>query len=143
MASLIRAPEEIYLSEKEWFGNTPVEQVKKEDSMEVDVSSSSGSTQPGASKFGSIEQLNRVFAYVANAMIDLDKQRRSSLFEDGMKVDKAGVTLQEDTVLRNLRLNLLALAKRAPLDTLALLPRDLIPEQIRHVIPTLTTSTPT
>lgn len=131
MASLIRTPEEIYLSEKEWFGNAPVEQVKKEDSMEVNVSRPSSSAQPGAgSKFGSIEQLNRVFVYVANAMIDLDKRRRSSLFEDGMKVDRTGVTSQEDPVLRNLRLNLLALAKRAPLDTLALLPRDLIPEHI-------------
>lgn len=46
----------------------------------------------------------------------------------------------EDRTLRNLRLNLLALAKRAPLDTIARLPLDLVPEHIRHYIPTLDTS---
>ncbi|PPQ99835.1 hypothetical protein CVT24_009629 [Panaeolus cyanescens] len=46
-------------------------------------------------------------------------------------------TTMEDTALRNLRLNLLALAKRAPLDTIARLPRDLVPEHIRHFVPTL------
>jgi len=46
----------------------------------------------------------------------------------------------EDPVLRNLRLNLLALAKRAPLDTIARLPKDLVPEHIRHFVPTLGTS---
>ena len=46
----------------------------------------------------------------------------------------------EDPVLRNLRLNLLALAKRAPLDTIARLPKDLVPEHIRHFVPTLAVS---
>ncbi|KAF8962904.1 hypothetical protein BDZ97DRAFT_1662417 [Flammula alnicola] len=43
----------------------------------------------------------------------------------------------EDPAIRNLRLNLLALAKRAPLDTIARLPKDLVPEHIRHFVPTL------
>ena len=43
----------------------------------------------------------------------------------------------EDPALRNLRLNLLALAKRAPLDTIARLPKDLVPEHIRQFVPTL------
>ncbi len=42
-----------------------------------------------------------------------------------------------DAALRSLRLNLLALAKRAPLDTIARLPKDLVPEHIRHFVPTL------
>jgi bromodomain-containing protein 7/9 len=46
----------------------------------------------------------------------------------------------EDPILRNLRLNLLALAKRAPLDTIARLPKDLVPEHIRHFVPTLSSS---
>ncbi|KAL0948549.1 hypothetical protein HGRIS_011109 [Hohenbuehelia grisea] len=41
----------------------------------------------------------------------------------------------EDPILRNLRLNLLALAKRAPLNTIAHLPKDLVPEHIRHYVP--------
>ncbi|TFK72282.1 hypothetical protein BDN72DRAFT_816254 [Pluteus cervinus] len=46
----------------------------------------------------------------------------------------------EDPVIRNLRLNLLALAKRAPLDSIARLPKDLVPEHIRHFVPTLGTA---
>lgn len=48
-------------------------------------------------------------------------------------VDEPG----DDPILRNLRLNLLALAKRAPLDTIARLPKDLVPEHIRQFVPTL------
>ena len=43
----------------------------------------------------------------------------------------------EDPTLQNLRLNLLALAKRAPLDKIARLPADLVPEHIRLYVPTL------
>ncbi|KAF8196969.1 hypothetical protein BJ912DRAFT_1030533 [Pholiota molesta] len=46
-------------------------------------------------------------------------------------------TTTEDPAVRNLRLNLLALAKRAPLDIIARLPKDLVPEHIRHFVPTL------
>lgn len=52
-------------------------------------------------------------------------------------------TSEEDPTLRKLRLNLLALAKRAPLDTIARLPLELVPEHIRHYIPTLDASTST
>jgi len=50
------------------------------------------------------------------------------------------MTPTEDPTIRNLRLNLLALAKRAPLDTIARLPKDLVPEHIRHFVPTLGSS---
>ncbi|KAJ3891063.1 hypothetical protein GG344DRAFT_48113 [Lentinula edodes] len=137
MGSLIRAPDEIYQSEKEWFGNLASgEQVKKEDSMEVDTQASPNTS----TTIGTMEQLDRVFSYVGNAITSLDRQRRAqnSVVEaTQMKVDDT----EEDPVLRNIRLNLLALAKRAPLDTIALLPRDLIPEQIRHVIPALASAT--
>lgn len=52
----------------------------------------------------------------------------------------AGVAPGEDPTLRNLRLNLLALAKRAPLDTISRLPLELVPEHIRHYIPTVEAS---
>lgn len=45
--------------------------------------------------------------------------------------------VEEGPELRHLRLNLLALAKRAPLDTIAKLPKDLVPEHIRQYVPTL------
>ncbi|KAJ3724842.1 hypothetical protein C8R42DRAFT_662741 [Lentinula raphanica] len=143
MGSLIRAPDEIYQSEKEWFGNVAAGvQTKKEDSMDVDTQEP---TTIPSTTLGTTEQLNKVFSYVANAITALDRQRRTQNAlrgENEMKVDTSTnpKVEQEDPVLRNIRLNLLALAKRAPLDTVALLPRELIPERIRHVIPALTAS---
>jgi bromodomain-containing protein 7 len=56
---------------------------------------------------------------------------------NGTDVGAMGEQPVEDPILRNLRLNLLALAKRAPLDTIARLPKDLVPEHIRQFVPTL------
>jgi bromodomain-containing protein 7/9 len=61
---------------------------------------------------------------------------KSNIDNDGAGLSVSEETM-EDPVLRNLRLNLLALAKRAPLDTIARLPKDLVPEHIRHFVPTL------
>ncbi|KZT05807.1 uncharacterized protein LAESUDRAFT_813318 [Laetiporus sulphureus 93-53] len=44
---------------------------------------------------------------------------------------------EEDPRMRQLRLNLLALAKRAPLDQIAKLPPELVPERLRTVVPTI------
>lgn len=43
---------------------------------------------------------------------------------------------KEDPLVTRLRLNLLALAKRAPLDQIAKLPVELVPERIRGIVPT-------
>ena len=45
-------------------------------------------------------------------------------------------TKGEDALVKRLRLNLLALAKRAPLDKIAKLPVELVPEHIRGIVPT-------
>jgi bromodomain-containing protein 7/9 len=54
-----------------------------------------------------------------------------------MKIEEGTPSSDEDAVLRDLRLNLLALAKRAPLDSLAKLPMELVPPHIRHFIPSI------
>lgn len=61
------------------------------------------------------------------------------------KLDPSDATSTEDhePLLKKLRLNLLALAKRAPLDTVATLPADLVPAHIRAYVPTLATIPPT
>lgn len=43
---------------------------------------------------------------------------------------------EEDPRVKRLRMNLLALAKRAPLDKIAKLPVELVPEDIRGIVPT-------
>lgn len=43
---------------------------------------------------------------------------------------------EEDPLVKRLRMNLLAVAKRAPLDKIAKLPVELVPEDIRGIVPT-------
>lgn len=84
--------------------------------MEVDAQGSASAnetTQPKQSNgISNMEQLNRAFSYVTNAILALDKQIREQTEggEAKMKVDKDDeASSQEDPVLRNIRLNLLAL----------------------------------
>jgi bromodomain-containing protein 7/9 len=82
------------------------------------------------------EELSEVLDYVAGVIVELDKRNRANGNEVKRDLDSSE---SEDPLIRNLRLNLLALAKRAPLDTIARLPMDLVPEHIRHFVPTLAT----
>ncbi|OJT09186.1 Bromodomain-containing protein 9 [Trametes pubescens] len=50
--------------------------------------------------------------------------------------DEPGGEGEEDPTLKKLRLNLLALAKRAPLDQIMKLPAELVPAHLRHIVPT-------
>lgn len=102
------------------------------------------------------EELDEVLDYVAGVILELnqrlvkaDMKSRKVKSSTAVKKESADTLncdteserdATEDPVLRNLRLNLLALAKRAPLDTIACLPKDLVPEHIRQFVPTLATS---
>ncbi|KXN92485.1 Bromodomain-containing protein 7 [Leucoagaricus sp. SymC.cos] len=104
------------------------------------------------------EELAEVLEYVADVLTELNRRVSGAGARLSVKEESSGTELQggpsapfkepngitclnaEDPILRNLRLNLLALAKRAPLDTIARLPLELVPEHIRHYIPTLDTS---
>lgn len=95
-----------------------------------------------------IEELNEVLDCIADLIVELDQKIRANVLEEGRSVNGSSNTngevdkdersdhTPEDPALRSLRLNLLALAKRAPLDTIARLPKDLVPAHIRHIIPT-------
>ena len=163
MGSLIKTPNELFVSEEEWFGKAIKErkakakgqsgaveenEATKEDKMSVDESATTAAgvgvdilksvkEEEEAPKARAIdyevegpEELSEVLDYVADVIVELDKRTRN-----GVKRDLES----EDPLARNLRLNLLALAKRAPLDTIARLPMDLVPEHIRHFVPTLAT----
>ena len=102
------------------------------------------------------EELNEVLDYVAGVILELNQRLVNADIKSRKVKSSAAVKKElvdtlncdteskrdatEDLVLRNLRLNLLALAKRAPLDTIACLPKDLVPEHIRQFVPTLGTS---
>ncbi|KAF8900844.1 hypothetical protein CPB84DRAFT_1847085 [Gymnopilus junonius] len=114
------------------------------------------------------EELREVLDYVANLIVEADKRNRGTSASTGGVNGHSAATTKfedrevsttttqgpqssstststaqgvEDPLIRNLRLNLLALAKRAPLDTIARLPKDLVPEHIRHFVPTLGSTT--
>jgi bromodomain-containing protein 7 len=134
--------------------------------VDASVQSAAGRDGDNGYELEGPEELNEVMDYVAGVIVSLDrriregrhpsiagvKNERSEVVvgsscnsELGANTDavKAGADVGtveepvEDPVLRNLRLNLLALAKRAPLDTIARLPKDLVPEHIRQFVPTL------
>ena len=154
MGSLIKTPNELFVSEEEWFGKGIKERKEKakgaaeDDKMSVDEPATTAAGV-GVDNLKAVkeeedtpqlrvteyevegpEELSEVLDYVAGVIVELDKRTR---------VNGNGVKESEDALTRNLRLNLLALAKRAPLDTIARLPMDLVPEHIRHFVPTLAT----
>ena len=164
MGSLIKTPNELFVSEEEWFGKGIKERRAKgpsgaaegnEDKMSVDESATTAAgvgvdILPGPKavkedpdklrateyEMEGPEELSEVLDYVAGVIVELDKRTRVN----GNGVKRTSESSEsEDPLSRNLRLNLLALAKRAPLDTIARLPMDLVPEHIRHFVPTLAT----
>lgn len=71
---------------------------------------------------------------VASAMdVDPDVDPVQSQSQPKPKPD---TDTEEDPLVKRLRMNLLALAKRAPLDRIARLPVELVPEDIRGIVPT-------
>ncbi|KAJ7457355.1 hypothetical protein FB451DRAFT_1406794 [Mycena latifolia] len=114
MAALIHSPAEMSQSEEEWAGK------------------GLSLAQSGPA------EMNVVLDYVAGVICALQAERDSPVkFEADVSVDEG---TGESAVIRNLRLNLLALVQRAPVDTIARLPMDLVPEHIRHLVPTLTSA---
>ncbi|KAG5643004.1 hypothetical protein DXG03_001782 [Asterophora parasitica] len=126
--------------------------------MDVDASSKGVAGQDTNYELEGPEELKEVLEYAANAIVALDRKIKEdrgftsttlggvdakvSVSDAGglgmkVKTEAGGKSAREDPVLRNLRLNLLALAKRAPLDTIAHLPKELVPEHIQHFVPTL------
>ncbi|KAJ7842825.1 hypothetical protein B0H14DRAFT_2586080 [Mycena olivaceomarginata] len=86
-------------------------------------------------------EMNAVLDYVAGVICRLQAERER---DGSVKQEVADVPVNEEgagesAVMRNLRLNLLALVKRAPVDTLAIaqLPVGLLPEQVWQYMPTM------
>jgi len=110
----------------------------------TDHSSLDNATSASNPEAESPEELAEVLDYVADLITELnrrmkDTEDKSPLLME-LSASDTNLTLGEDAAMRNLRLNLLALAKRAPLDTIARLPLELVPEHIRPCISTLDTS---
>ncbi|KAH9933690.1 hypothetical protein B0H21DRAFT_759894 [Amylocystis lapponica] len=165
MAALIRAPAELFLAEDTWAGaDYKAEQRRvEEEARERALAEAPGTNaaeylqfaidehreaQAGADALGAVvsaeegpEMLQYALDYSAEALVELGRGAAKKRARDGeVKMEDAsgaGADGEEGPVLKKVRLNLLALAKRAPLDKIARLPADLVPEYLRNVVPTI------
>ena len=64
--------------------------------------------------------------------MDVDVESESESDPEGEKTKEGRGDLETE-----LRMNLIALAKRAPLDQIARMPSELVPPHLRHVVPTI------
>jgi bromodomain-containing protein 7/9 len=82
--------------------------------------------------------LEQALECAVQALEELDRKVQQN---DGVKVEEKDAMdidgAEEDPVVKKLRLTLLALAKRAPLDKIAPLPAALVPAHIRKIVPTI------
>lgn len=164
MAALLRKPDELFLVDNDWAGKTFAEEHKrklleerKRLEAEKERALADGSAHPMqylAFAIQSHEEAQNIegpqgdtpamLQYAldnsADLILAMAKAAQTEKNSDGdMKVEDASASGEEgeDPALKRLRLELLALAKRAPLDKISRLPADLVPEPIRHMVPTL------
>lgn len=159
MACLIHQPTELFLSENEWAGARWKEErtqaskaVTAEEEPEVQdakeylafaIRSHQEAQAHGDYVHEGTEVLQYVLDHAADVIVELEARREEGKWEvnGGTKAAGVGGVPEEDPRLRGLRLNLLALAKRAPLDKIEKIPMALIPEHIRQFVPTLPVAT--
>lgn len=146
MGALIRAPEELFASEEAWAGK----EWKRRRIEKLGLEGLSGKGVEDGMAYEGPDMLMHVLDHTASVILEHDRKRREGgditaeiLQEHQYKLEEvpppngSSLTQDESPELLNLRLNLLALAKRAPLDTIARLPADLVPAHIRCYVPTL------
>ncbi|OCH85872.1 hypothetical protein OBBRIDRAFT_784195 [Obba rivulosa] len=159
MASLIRAPTELFLAEDVWAGAAYKDKRRRQreeardralveepgknaaDYLAYAIESHKQAEASGGTGDDDHEVLAYALQYSADVIMrcgrpDEDVEMKPAVENEDAPEGAEGQS-DEDPELRKLRLNLLALAKRAPLDQIAKLPTDLVPEYIRHVVPTM------
>ncbi|KAF9488029.1 hypothetical protein BDN71DRAFT_1457773 [Pleurotus eryngii] len=163
MGCLIREPSEFTLSEEEWVGKSIKAESRRQEGgsnvaeEHLELESPDLLNQAfnySAELIAQIDQEIRTGRRAPLARLDGMKTDNDVIMkaegeaaQDGVKAElTAGTEVRpsssppsplEDPVLRNLRLNLLALTKRAPVATIAPLPKDLVPKDVQDVVPTL------
>jgi hypothetical protein len=122
LGSLISAPNELFDAENAWVGAGA-----NEDSALL------ARALDHATHL--LEQLQRARADAVRAegVMDVDVEESDHPAEGGNKNKEEG----RGDLETELRMNLIALAKRAPLDQIARMPSELVPPHLRHVVPTI------
>ena len=125
LGSLISAPNELFDAENAWVG--------------------AGVNEDSAVLARALDHATRLLE-----QLQLQQARRAARTGDagaeGMDVDvesnpgegeKKNMKEGQGDIETELRMNLIALAKRAPLDQIARMPSELVPPHLRHVVPTI------
>jgi bromodomain-containing protein 7 len=120
LGSLISAPNELFDAENAWVG-------------------------AGANEDSAV--LARALDHATHLLEQLQQQHvqstRTGAGAEGMDVDlepeerESTGSKERQDLETELRMNLIALAKRAPLDQIARMPSELVPPHLRHVVPTI------
>ena len=142
IAFLLKTPHELFLAENEWAGLSY--KSHRTHDMASRVISSNDGDRPVPSMIGAANTTQLIYdtREIVQHALDVssvtlgDLNRRMSLgelFTPGTPES----TESEDSDMKKARLNLIAIAKRAPIDKIARLPADLVPAHIRHIVPTL------
>lgn len=153
MTALIHQSDELFKADEEWAGRAYIEEQQKkreEEQKRAEAAEASGNAMQylafaiksheqaqaaGAAAQETRDVLRHALEVSADLIVQLANKRKE---DEGMKMevdDEGGAG--EDPLMRKLRLNLLSLAKRAPLDKISRLPSDLVPKAIRHIVPTI------
>jgi bromodomain-containing protein 7/9 len=129
LGSLISAPNELFDAENAWVGAGA-----NEDSAVLGRALDHATHLLEQLQQLRLQQAQRVAAYTGDAGaegMDVDVESESNP-EEGEKKKEGRGDLETE-----LRMNLIALAKRAPLDQIARMPSELVPPHLRHVVPTI------
>lgn len=156
LSTLLRDPQELFMAESEWeCAETSVKMerarlathaTEADDAMEIveddvptyhDQSSPLGVNAAVNATIGQVEIIQQSLLVAANSLLALNERLRQQTRSLGTPTNTDGVTTEEDPEMKKIRLNLLAVAKRAPIDKIARLPAALVPPHIRHIVPTL------
>jgi bromodomain-containing protein 7 len=166
MASLIRSPEELIESAKEWIGKAYIEaRLAKHNALKEEADATQagkagmfgyvGATGPLLTVVTEIEgpkMLEYALQWVTQRMSErlqndtrcVDQQTKHEGADGDVEMKEASDVAEkegEDSELRKLRINLLALTQYAPLDQIAHIPASLVPVQLRTFVPTIENAT--
>ncbi|KAI0919683.1 hypothetical protein AcV5_001679 [Taiwanofungus camphoratus] len=160
MAALIRTPAELFQAEDVWAGaeykrrlRQAAEEARERALTEAPAKhaaeylqfaiDSHREAEAASSNAEDPAVLQHALESAAETIVNLNKRVSdgSPLLKEGegaktLAAD-GGIEQNEHLALRGLRLNLLALAKRAPLDKITKLPAELVPDHLRSVVPTI------
>lgn len=156
MTALLQSPHELFMAETEWVNAEVSARQEKErqrfatgaaeadDPMEILRETIADQERVSPNSNSAVEQapeqaeiIQHALSIGAKFLLKLDERIRQNEEQVPMDTDDTNADTEEDPLIRRLRMNLLAVAKRAPIDKIAHLPADLVPAHIRHIVPTL------